>query len=424
MIDLTIDPTGPDGSPVASPIITLFSYDARGLPCPIEPAIRDQTNFYSAETPYAPTDAGGHLFVTPFQLYGTAVGTGCALGYFGPVPWDGASSLTVPVPLDSSFSAPARDRVIAVQASFQGLTVPSPVGAIPAFGPFAWSRDLDAAGRSAWRAVERGAGDTHAIRAISCEYRNDGGYSYPISGCDFTQDLLTLKQRIAEERQAGFTAVALYLAGDGQTYAPDGGTYGWPWLMANQPRIVAALQDRTLAGFDATTCTILVHGFELISNGGWSPANFEAAVLALRALGAALHIGSHIGVYTWWGDAAGSNGGPVADWSGPTGQAIDVCFEEGDAPFVTPQGQPLQNENGDGWQQRAVAHLPQPNYAIIAPKNIIAREWVTNPLTPRGPRNSVGLELDEFRWTRGGVTVQEIQGERAYLRQLGWAHVG
>ncbi len=107
MIDLNIEPSAPDGSPVASPIITLFSYDARGLPCPIEPAIRDQTNFYSADTPYAPTDAGGHKFVTPFQLYGTAVGTGCALGYFGPVPWDGASSLTVPVPLDS-FKRPFR----------------------------------------------------------------------------------------------------------------------------------------------------------------------------------------------------------------------------------------------------------------------------------------------------------------------------
>ena len=326
--------------------------------------------------------------------------------------------------IQSSFSAPARDRVIAVQASFQGLTMPSPAGLIPGFGPFGWSRDLTAAGRSAWRAVERGAGDTHAIRAISAEYKNDAGYSYPISGCDFTQDLVGLKSMIAEEVQSGATAVNLYLAGDGQAYTPDGGCYGWPWIMANQARIVAALRDKTILGFDATRRIIFFHGFELISNGGWSPSNFEQAILALRALGDDLYIGSHIGVYTWWGDAAGA-GGPVSDWSGPAGQAIDVCVEEGDAPFVDANtGAPLNNTNCDGWQQRAVAHLPNPNMAIIKPTNIIQREWVTNPLTPRGPRTSIALESDEARWVRGQVTLQEIQFERAYQRQLGWAYVG
>lgn len=319
---------------------------------------------------------------------------------------------------------PTRDQVIAVDTSFQGLMVPSPVGIIPAFGPFCWSRDMDEAGRNAWRAVERAAGDTHFLRCLSAEYQNDNGYSYPISGCDFTQDLLTLKQRIGEELLSGFTSGTLYLAGDGQTYSPDGGSYGWSWLMENQPRIAAALQDTTIAGFDATEYIALCHGFELISDGGWSPANFEEAVLALRALLPKAHIVSHIGVYTWWGDAVGGQGGPVADWSGPTGQAIDICFEEGDAPFVDANGQPLNNEACDGWQQRAVAHLPNPNYGIIEQRNLIEREWVTNPLTPRGPRTTVAMELDEARWVRSQVSVGEINNERAYCRELGWAYTG
>lgn len=319
---------------------------------------------------------------------------------------------------------PTRDQMIDVQTSFQGLMVPSPVGMIPAFGPFCWSRDMNFAGRNAWRAVERAAGDTHFLRALSGEYKNDNGFSYPISGCDFTQNLLGAKQLIAEELQAGFTGGTLYLAGDGQAYAPDGGTYGWPWLMANQPRIIAAMKDTSLAGFDATKYVAFCHGFELISNGGWSPDNFEAAVLALQALNPNGYLVSHIGVYTWWGDAVGSKGGPVADWSGPTGQAIDICFEEGDAPFVDGNGQPLNNEACDGWQQRAVAHLPDPNFGIIEQKNIVQREWVTNPLTPRGRRVSVAMELDEFRWSRQLVTVQEINNERAYCRQLGWSNVG
>jgi hypothetical protein len=423
MIQLNVVPNDSNGQPVPNPLLTCMGYDARGYPLPIEPQIRPQTNVYNGDGPYAPADLNGHLYVGPFTMYGTVEAQGFQKTYYT-AEWDGKATLNIPVTMPSSFSAPARDRVIAVQASFQGLTMPSPAGLIPGFGPFGWSRDLNAAGRSAWRAVERGAGDTHAIRAISAEYKNDAGYSYPISGCDFTQDLVGLKSMIAEEVQSGATAVNLYLAGDGQAYTPDGGCYGWPWIMANQARIVAALRDKTILGFDATRRIIFFHGFELISNGGWSPSNFEQAILALRALGDDLYIGSHIGVYTWWGDAVGA-GGPVSDWSGPAGQAIDVCVEEGDAPFVDANtGAPLNNSNCDGWQQRAVAHLPNPNMAIIAPKNVIMREWVTNPLTPRGPRTSIALETDEARWVRGQVTLQEIQFERVYQRQLGWSYVG
>lgn len=107
MIQVNVNPVDASGQPVPAPIITLFSYDARGLPCPIEPAIRNQTNFYSSDNPYTPVDAGGKLFVTPFSLYGMVTAPSFNAAYFGPVSWDGRSTLDIPVPCQS-FKRPFR----------------------------------------------------------------------------------------------------------------------------------------------------------------------------------------------------------------------------------------------------------------------------------------------------------------------------
>lgn len=321
---------------------------------------------------------------------------------------------------------PTRAQVIAVNASFQGLTLPQgPLGGpVPMFGPFCYG--LDAAGRQAWRNVELAAKNTHCIRALSCNY-DDGPFSYTqaygIPGCDFTQDLLGLKTRLAEDLTAGLLPV-LYLAGDGQSHSVDGGTYGYPWLMANLPRIATALNDSTVCGFSFADVGIAVDGFELITDGGWSPDDFESGTLATRAaFGPKAAIGSHIGTYTWWGDGTGSSRGPVGDWASPAGQAIDVCFEEGDVPFVDANSQPLPNENADGWQQRASARYG-PEAMNILPKNVIEWEWPIQPATPRGERVSVAWEFDEYRWTRNQVALSEIQNERKYLASLSFTLIG
>ncbi len=72
------------GQPVPGAIITLFTYDAAGHPCPLEPAIRAWGNFYNAPTPYAP--AGFHA---PFTVYGQATAPGYGTSYIPLTPWSG-----------------------------------------------------------------------------------------------------------------------------------------------------------------------------------------------------------------------------------------------------------------------------------------------------------------------------------------------
>ncbi len=74
------------GQPVPGAIITLFTYDAAGHPCPVEPAIRNWNNFYSSDRNYAP--AGFH---GPFTIYGQATAPGYGVSYIPLTPWDGGN---------------------------------------------------------------------------------------------------------------------------------------------------------------------------------------------------------------------------------------------------------------------------------------------------------------------------------------------
>jgi hypothetical protein len=91
-IQLNVIPTTSDGSPIEDPVITLFMYAANGQPAPMEPRIRNQSNFYVATIPYAP-----HGFPPPYGVYGTVTGKGLNTTYFGPVNWDGLHTLDIPV---------------------------------------------------------------------------------------------------------------------------------------------------------------------------------------------------------------------------------------------------------------------------------------------------------------------------------------
>jgi len=336
----------------------------------------------------------------------------------------GAAAALAAMTGSRAWPTPTRDQLCQVRShDFQGLTVSlAEYGEIPLFGPFGYS--LDAPGRAAWRASALRENQTHAIRALSYNYR-EPGYSYFVPGADFTQDLPKLKSLLAEDISAGLYPV-LYLAGDGQQYDPNGGTYGYPWLMQNMRRIVGALRDSTIGGYDYTKVGLHCLGFELISNGGWSPDNFETATILLReCAGPDAAIVSHIGSYTWWGDAAGTAHGPIGDWSSPTGQAIDVAFCEGDFPFSTPEGKPLYNVASDGWEQRAAAYLGSAA-TNIQPKNRVVYEW-PQPLpqqTPRGQRYPVAEELDAYQWVRRACNLADIHGQRACVKSFGFELVG
>jgi hypothetical protein len=311
---------------------------------------------------------------------------------------------------------PSRAVLCAVQTSFQGLAVDLPsYGRVNWFDPFILGLPMGSPDREAVYRAKRTAGDTHCLVSLSLAYANDQGFTFPTPGYDFTNDLPGFCRQLDDVLRHGFWPV-VSLSGDGQTYQPDGGTYGWRWVMDHMAWILDGLEAYV------SRC-VFFHGYELITNGGWSPDNFEQAISLLRYLIPTGVIACHIGTYTWWGDAAGQSGGPVGDWSGSVGMAIDVCMEEGDAPFVDANGNPLDNEYADGWQQRAVAHLGDAaNFALIAPKNRIEKEWVIG--TPRGPRACIALELDEYRWSRNIVSLDEILRERAYLKALGFQYVG
>lgn len=402
----------PDGSPVTGGLVRYVALDQQQPP--IERSMdgggySDMSGVRANVVYLHVVQANGYQMVTEYV-------TVAALDPGSPEP-------TVVVTLSPSFRQPTRDRVCAVNGAFQGLTYR---GFLPQFAPFCYSL-ATIAERTDWRTQERADKRTHCYRALSYNYANDNGFTYSLPGMDFTNNLTGLKQLLAEDLQFGLSPV-LYLAGDGQSYSADGGTYGHRWLMDHMASIVAALKDPAINNFDFTKVGVFCHGFELITNGGWSPVDFETAVIQLRSLIPDGFIMSHIGTYTWWGDGdPGHPRGPVGDWASLAGQAIDVCFDEGDAPFVDEHGNSLGNTNADGWQQRAIAHLgPAANLDFIDQKNRVAYEWPQPPeqQTPRGRRYAVAGELDEFRWTRSAVSLGEITRERTYCRSLGFSLVG
>lgn len=116
-IQLNVLPVQSDGQPVQEPVITLFMYAANGQPAPMEPRIRNQTNFYVADIPYAPVG-----FPPPYAVYGTVTGKGLNTQYFGPINWDGKSTLNIPVTV--SFKRPFRITPRTWKGNMCGVHIP------------------------------------------------------------------------------------------------------------------------------------------------------------------------------------------------------------------------------------------------------------------------------------------------------------
>lgn len=102
MIELNVKVVDGSGQPVPNPIITLYVLDKNWHECPMEPRIRQQSNFYNGAGTFA-TATGTQ---GPFQVYGSVMAAGFNPGYFPMTAWDGQSSLTIPVMLTPSFRQP------------------------------------------------------------------------------------------------------------------------------------------------------------------------------------------------------------------------------------------------------------------------------------------------------------------------------
>jgi hypothetical protein len=313
---------------------------------------------------------------------------------------------------DSSYppqfpAAPTRAQALSVKLTFQGLTVTLPTyGTIPWFEPAITS--LDSASRKIVYDAKHAAGDTHIVMGISWAYMNDGGYSYPVPGKDLTGDLPTYRALVVEAIENGFTPL-LFLAGDGESPSgggyndPNGWTYGYGWLSAHLPSIVAALKEP----FDLTPYCILVPGWDGVMP-GWQPSELDSYLLAARALVPNGYVGLELASgAVQWGAGAGN-------YTSPAGQALDVILQEFPGP---PTGDQV-------WQIAARELGP----AYVRPADEPAGDDPSPPFylmggTARGPWYAVAFEFDEYRWVRGQVTAAEIQQERVYLGAIGYGLV-
>lgn len=118
MIQLNVTARDPEGHPIPGAIVTLFTFDAAGKPCPVEPAIRNWANFYASEGAYAP--AGAH---PPFTVYGSATAPGYGVSYIPMTPWDGTSTLELSVTL-SLFKRPFKPAPRAWAGQMCGMRIP------------------------------------------------------------------------------------------------------------------------------------------------------------------------------------------------------------------------------------------------------------------------------------------------------------
>lgn len=310
-------------------------------------------------------------------------------------------------PEEPAHPLPTRDEVLSVKLTFQGLTVTLPTyGTIPWFEPAISS--LDAASRQIVYQAKHAAHDSHLAIAISWAYMNDGGYSYPVGGKDLTGDLPTFRALVAEVIANGFFPV-LFLAGDGESPSgggyddPNGWTYGYQWLAAHLPQIVASLQQPV----DLTPYCILVPGWDGVTP-GWQPAQIDAYLVQARSLLPRGYLGLEIAAGAAdWGSGAGN-------YTSAAGQSLDLVLQEFPGP-----------PTGDAVWQIAARELGP---AYVRPSDEPAGDDPNPPFylaggTPRGPWYAVAYEFDEYRWVRGLVTAAQIQQERQYLGTLGYAHV-
>lgn len=124
-IELNVNAVGSDGTPVPSPIITLYVLDVNWHECPMEPRIRQQANFFASDKTFEQaTGTKG-----PFSVYASVMAAGYNPAYVPMTPWDGKATLNISVTL--SFKQPFKTAPRFWKANMCGVRVP---GAKPVDG--------------------------------------------------------------------------------------------------------------------------------------------------------------------------------------------------------------------------------------------------------------------------------------------------
>lgn len=311
--------------------------------------------------------------------------------------------------------------------------VTSQYGTIPWFEVAISS--LSPADRQAVYAQKQAAGDTHCIIDISWNYNEAPSYSYPVPGTDLTKNLPAFRALVQEVISNNFIAM-IFLAGDGESKAPNangtypyndpaGWTYGHQWLMANLETIITLLQGNPNQGIpDLTPYCLFIPGFDGVMPGR-EPVELDNYLLAIRALlGPQGYSGLLLAAgYSHWGLGAGN-------YTDAAGQGLDVILNQFPVKLSDNYNQVWQiaaRMLGPSYNRPTFEDDPQfdsidPNTGLPV-KDDPNPPWYLRGGTPRGPYFPIAFEYDTWRWVRNFVSLGEVQGDRAYLQQLGYVYV-
>lgn len=324
---------------------------------------------------------------------------------------------TIP-PIPSLPGPHTREDAAGIRTHFQGLEFPLAGGVYR--DVLIWSDNLTEADRVAAYQVHLDAGDRHMVCNLSALYHPTQALPIAGTGWDYTRNLPLFKARLREMITRGLIPLCA-LAGDGQDYNPDGGTYGWHWLMANLPRIASALKGEPGSecpdGEDFLSTRLMVPflGFELVTppGGNWTPDQFfQAHLLARQVFGSHAVIAAEIGAYAWPGEGTDIRGNAMQVMSSEPMLAIDVLLGEWNNP-----GDP---ERQDGMEQIASRWLG-PDARHIQAKN--AGPWYLAVQTSRGPRVAVAFERCLYVWVRNGISKTAVEEDADAFRALGFRYV-
>lgn len=314
----------------------------------------------------------------------------------------------------------SRDSLIAVETrGMQGLMLHGK----PMLDWYLTSPDLTAADRREYYTIKQDAQDTHCIIPLSWNYPESGAYAP--TGFDGWQNFSRLDDLISEVVDAGFH-VPFMCAGDGIDPAqgsiysdPQGWTYGWQWLMDHFDQIYDQITAKSsiiwTPGFDG--CIPAWAGPE----NNWHRTN--QWIQKCRSV-----IGPTGVLFLYLIDGYWAWSGETNDYATPDGQEVDGVFYEGPIPFGPPDPYPGA-DSGHSWDAiwqiskrllREAYVRPPDQPADDDPGSISGRH-----LTPRGPMMPVFLEFATYPWVRPGhISLEQVQWQRSYLKNLGWPHVG
>ncbi len=330
---------------------------------------------------------------------------------------------------------PTREQVCRIKMSLQGLTYQTAqYGAMP--GVFFWSSYADR--KTSVFPAHRAVRDTHLPVGVSGSY-NEPSTVWPpeiTKGGDITDDLPAFKRQLREVIDEGFFC-DVPLSGDGESVRQDGSvihkgeyndmvgsTYGYTWLMQNLVRILKAIRGDADSecpdGEDLTPYCIIRPGWDSVFY-GWEPSREK-----LRAFGALFRSvlpNGHLAIEHNTGHIPAGEG--VGDWQ-PGG-----CMYDYDTLLSEYNG----TENGlvhdDAvWQiaARTLGTVARGGTYVRPPDQPADDDpgnppWYLQGGNPRGPYYSIAFEFSAYWWSRGKVTREQNDKDRAYLTSIGYPTV-